>query len=52
MKDQQKNNTNHVKKNQDNRPDNKDNLDSRVHEEQKVKGDDITSNEKETKDKK
>lgn len=51
MKDQQKNNSDPVKKNQD-RPDNKDNLDSRVHEEQKVKGDDVTSNEKETKDKK
>ena len=52
MKDQQKNNTDPIKKNQDNRPDNKDNLDSRVHEEQKAKGDDVTSNEKETKNKK
>ena len=52
MKELHKNNTDPVKKNRDNRPDNKDNLDSRVHEEQKVKGDDVTSNEKETKDKK
>lgn len=52
MKNQQKNNTDPVKKHQYNKPENKDNLDSRVHEEQKVKGDDVTSNEKETKNKK
>ena len=32
------------------RPENKDNLDSRVNEEQDFKGDDITHNEKETKE--
>lgn len=33
-----------------NRPENKDNLDSRKNEEQDLKGDDITHNEKETKE--
>lgn len=34
------------------RPENKDNLDSRKNEEQDVKGDDITHNKKDTKNKK
>jgi hypothetical protein len=34
------------------RPENKDNLDSRKNEEQDTKGDDMTHNEKETKNKK
>lgn len=33
-----------------NRPENKDNLDSRKNEEQDFKGDDVTHNEKETKE--
>lgn len=33
-----------------NRPENKDNLDSRKNEEQRFKGDDITHNEKDTKE--
>jgi hypothetical protein len=40
-----------INKNQQ-RPENKDNLDSREGEEQIIKGDDITHNKKETKDKK
>lgn len=35
---------------QSNRPENKDNLDSRANEEQEFKGDDVTNNKKETKE--
>lgn len=53
MKNQErKKGTAPVTRPQGNRPDNKDNLDSRTHEEQKAKGDDVTSNEKETKENK
>lgn len=45
-----KNQTDPVRKIENGKVDNKDNLDSRRHEEQTVKGDDVTSNEKETKE--
>ena len=52
MRNEQNKETTPVKKQQNGKPENKDNLDSRGHEEQKRKGDDVTSNEKETKEKK
>lgn len=50
--DQSKNIKPQVLKDKNARPENKDNLDSREGEEQEYKGDDITHNKKETKEKK